>query len=116
MSENTIIDDKYSKLVSMIKLSHSLLINEQFINDISKLQVLYILADECSTKQNILNKLNNNAIYIINDLIIANKKLSDINKIDNTLSIINDKNDTIMNNLNNFKVCPLCGKHLMQND
>lgn len=116
VSENTIIDDKYSKLVSMIKLSHSLLINEQFINDISKLQVLYILADECSTKQNILNKLNNNAIYIINDLIIANKKLSDINKIDNTLSIINDKNDTIMNNLNNFKVCPLCGKHLMQND
>lgn len=116
ISEYSDINIKCNKLSSLTDKSCALFKYNNFITDIAKLYNLFIYISKCLNKYNILNNANSDIINIISELFIANKKINDINIVTTAISNISSECDTIVNDLNKFEVCPLCGKHLMHND
>lgn len=110
--EDEMISARCTFINSLINSSSALLSNESFTRDIARLHSLYNSFERCSNKYDLLNTVNCDIVSMIDDFVIADRKIHEINKINNSISNVSKQYNNVSEELNKFEICPLCGKHL----
>jgi DNA repair ATPase RecN len=87
-------------------------IDVYIINDIVKQLALFNEYNKCDKIVQILSNKSDNAIRIVDDLMMLQLKLYDVHNVDSKLSEIENLHNDNNKELSKFKVCPLCGSSI----
>lgn len=114
MSEYDCIVKQNSDMAAIIASSSYLLENGKFVADAASIYKLGKSLELCMSKYELLSKLSDDSICMLDDLIVAHSKICAIDSVNTSINEVLQKHKDISYRLSKFEVCPLCGKHLSQ--
>ena len=112
MSEYDCVVRRNNDVAAIIISSSDLLANDKFAADIASIYKLGKQLELCMSKYELLSKLNDDTIFMLDDLIVAHSKIHAIDSINASINDVLCKHKEISDKLDKFEICPLCGKHL----
>lgn len=112
MRQRSAVTSNINVLNKCLKGCTNILNKESLVNDAIKQRSIVLKLEKCNRIVNILTKCDGATITHVDDLLLVAKKLDVLHSINNSISNIESKCNTVNEEISKFKVCPLCGVSL----